>query len=287
MPNRLPHVLAIASAACVLAVCSSVTHADEKTDCMDAHAQSQELEHQSKLRASREKLLVCSRDVCPSMIRKECAEWLSKIDESMPSVVFDAHGPGGGEVFEVQVFYDGQPLVGELDGRAVPVDPGAHTFRYEFAGAPPVEEKVVIHQGEKNRKISIRFAPPKGSSSASATTRPTATATPSRKIPTATLILGGVGALALAGGVFFELKGLGKKSDLDDRGCKPNCPQSDVDAGKRDLLVGDLLVGVSVLSLGAAAYFWFAKPAESSTAAPITLMPMRGGGAMAGWTKSF
>ena len=54
---------------------------------------------------------------------------------------------------------DGAPLPGALDGRALQLHPGEHTFRFEPAGQPPLEKKLVLRQGKKERRESVVLGP--------------------------------------------------------------------------------------------------------------------------------
>src|SRR5260370_22518021 len=57
-----------------------------KKECLNQHENSQVLKQSSKLKAARDALLACSRDVCPSFIRADCVEWLGPLARSIPSV---------------------------------------------------------------------------------------------------------------------------------------------------------------------------------------------------------
>jgi hypothetical protein len=46
---------------------------------------------------------------------------------------------------------DGQPLVARLDGSAIPVDPGRHTFAFEGAGLLRSETTLALQEGERDR----------------------------------------------------------------------------------------------------------------------------------------
>ena len=50
-------------------------------------------------------------------------------------MVFDVRGAGGGgDIFAVRVSMDGAALVSRLDGSALAVDPGQHTFAFAADG---------------------------------------------------------------------------------------------------------------------------------------------------------
>ena len=67
----------------------------------------------------------------------------------MPTVVFEAKDAAGAIVFAVKVKMDGDLLAERLQGSALPIDPGEHTFTFEVAGRPSVEKHLMIFEGEK------------------------------------------------------------------------------------------------------------------------------------------
>jgi hypothetical protein len=255
---RRAAVLAIAALALSL---SSAALADDKLACVSAYQDAQSFRKDGELRASKEQLVRCASEACPSVLSRDCAQWLREVEQALPTVVLSARGPDGNEAVEVRVTLDGAPLVDRLDGRAVAVDPGVHTLRFEVAGAEPIEERLVIREGEKLRRISVTF-PLAGAPPSPPLALPVALA--ARPIPTIVYPLAAVGVLGLAGFGYFALDGLSKKSALDE--CRPNCAQSDVDTAKRRFLIGDISLSVGVVALAAASYFFFDRPSIESAA---------------------
>jgi hypothetical protein len=76
---------------------------------------------------------------------------------AIPTIVFSVKDASGNDATEVTVSMDEQPLLTSLDGTAVPIDPGLHTFRFEMAGQAPVEKKLVLQEGEIGRRQQIEF----------------------------------------------------------------------------------------------------------------------------------
>src|SRR5580692_7308798 len=107
--------------------------ADEKQVCSDAYQQAQKLREAHKLVTAREQMKVCARAECPGFIAKDCADWLKDVELRIPSVVLTGKNAAGADVTDMKVSIDGAPLVSKLDGLAVDVDPGAHTFAFEAA----------------------------------------------------------------------------------------------------------------------------------------------------------
>src|ERR1700733_10632931 len=130
--------------------------ADDKQDCIAASEAGQDQKLRGSLRGAREQLLICARDVCPAIVRQDCTQWLTEIIAALPSVVVGARDWKGHDLVDVTVSVDGVVVASKLDGKPIAVDPGVHTFRYESAsGTEPVEEHMVIRQGERNRPLTV------------------------------------------------------------------------------------------------------------------------------------
>jgi len=263
--------------------------ADEKVDCVSAHSESQSLRTESKLREAREKLLVCARPECPAAVRSDCAKWLGEVQDEIPSVMVAATDANGSDVADVRVVVDGVVIAKELTGQPILLNPGQRTLRFERDGASPIERKLVLRVGERNRRIEVQFTPrlaggaPPGEGNGAPAPAPTPTPEPEPSadkggggIPAATFILGGVGVLGLAGFTFFALDGKKKEDDLDK--CKPNCAGDDVQAARTSYLLGDVSLGVGVLAFAGAAYFLFASgPKQESAARAPLFLDLRAG----------
>ncbi|MGK3983752.1 hypothetical protein WME99_11990 [Sorangium sp. So ce136] len=162
-PARARPALALLLAAALSLAGASARAQPSKRACAAAYERAQGLRRDGKLIAAREALIACSQPTCPAAAVADCGPWLAEVEKSLPSVVIAAREAGGRERLDVRVLVDGRLLAAALDGKALPVDPGPHTFRYEPAGGPAVEERVLIREGEKNRAITVILgAPPAG-----------------------------------------------------------------------------------------------------------------------------
>lgn len=257
--------------------------ADDKQACLEAYDGAQTLRQGNDLVGAREQLLVCARNVCPGILRNDCTQWLSEVDASMPTIVLSVKDASGNDLVDVTVTVDGKPFVTQIDGRAVSVNPGVHTFRFEVEGEEPVEERIVIHEAAKNRTVTVKIGgektdTPKGGDTGGAVSVDTDTA---GKPPVAAYVLGGVGLLGLGAFAYFGTQFDSKLDDMDS--CKPNCPQSDADDASSTRTLAFVSAGVGVVSLGVATYLFLSAPSSEEAAAQsarlprVDVIPMQGG----------
>jgi hypothetical protein len=210
--------------------------ADDKQACVAASEKAQQLKNAGKLSEAREQLNACSRAECPKLIQQDCTQWMSELLAALPSVVPGAKDRKGRDIVDVRVSVDGKVVAHSLDGKAIVLDPGVHTFHFEASGAPTIDEQVVVKPGEKNRLVTVTFA--KGEDAAGPASGHTGHSgagtgappeePPRSSPPVAAYIVGGVGLVTLGvAGVFL----LGANSDargLRDS-CAPRCSQTEVD----------------------------------------------------------
>lgn len=250
--------------------------APSKQACISAHSEGQAARKDGKLRSARNKFLLCSSEVCPGVIRKDCSGWLGEVEASLPTLVFEVKGPSGRDTSEVRIFEDGALLRESLDGQAVAVDPGERTFRFEIEGAEPREETVLVREGDKGRRVRVSFAEGGGGDdgddgAAQAAAGP----------PAAAYVAGAVGLVGLASFATLGALGQAQKGDLEER-CAPLCTDDEVSGVRTKFLVADVSLGVGVLGLGVAAYLFLSAPKSpppaESRALRFDVRPTRRGG---------
>jgi hypothetical protein len=127
--------------------------------CLDAFTAGQELRRKGKLRRSRTTLAACAKPECPAVVTEKCVRWIGELGDAIPSVVVVARDAQKRDLTKVRVVVDGELLTERLDGRALEVDPGSRRFRFQRAGAPAVEKKLVIVEREKGRRVEVVLAP--------------------------------------------------------------------------------------------------------------------------------
>jgi hypothetical protein len=232
--------------------------------CIDTHEAAQLRRKDGALLEAKTALETCSMQACPEEIAAECRQWLLEVEEALPTVLIDARDAKGRALRRVRVLLDGRVLKEELDTTAVHVLEGRHVLRLEHEGHTPVEKSLEFRAGEKGRRVEVVFRP--------RATAPRAHASPEpASVSPAVWVVGSVGIAASAVAIGFGIRGWVRHADLEDRACKPNCPQEDVDALRRELLIGDVLGGIGIASLAAATIVFFVtrENGEKSSFSPL------------------
>jgi hypothetical protein len=158
MKNSLRALLISAPLFIVFTVAASAANADPKQDCADAYEATQSFRDRGQLLDARKQAIACTASTCSVYITKDCAQWLTEIDAILPTVVFTARDAAGVDTRNVRVVVDDRTVAEQLDGSAVPLDPGNHIVRFEAPGTEPIEQRFTIKKGEKNRALSASFA---------------------------------------------------------------------------------------------------------------------------------
>ncbi len=236
--------------------------ADDKQACIEASEEGQKLRSEGKLSAARAKFLACAQASCPTVVRSDCATWLGEIDGALSSIVVVVRDEAGTDVAAATVSLDGG-AAGAVDGKPIQVDPGKHVLTVHV-GANTTKVDVVAVTGEKNRAIVVKV--PRSAPIAS---------TPEPPPPSPSVVpwvLGGVGLVALGAAGFVGYSALSDRNRLRDS-CAPRCAQADIDGVERKRLVTDVLVGVSLVSLGVATFLFLRKDEGSKPAVGFMVGP--------------
>jgi hypothetical protein len=231
--------------------------AADKFACVDAHVRAQELRQASRLRESREQLVVCADETCPDLVRVDCAGWLSQIERRLAQIRIEAKDSDGRRLTAVRVMLDGMPLLEDLQKPIVRIDPGEHQLRFERSGSIPVEKRVTLREGEVVRVSVTSYveeaahdadritgvAPPVASGD-----RAPPEESSGHKLSGAAMVTGAATALALASAAFFGIRGLLGASQLRGE-CGSACDPARVAPIRTQLLVADVSL-VTALALG-------------------------------------
>ncbi|MEZ4221924.1 MAG: hypothetical protein R3B13_13410 [Polyangiaceae bacterium] len=284
---RWPQVCTSLCAAAALAATAHSALAIGKAECIAANDQGNNLRQGGKLMASKAEYLKCADAACPAAIREECAQRVSAVEASLPTIVVAILDAQGKDVTDATVWVDDAKVADTVDGRAQPVDPGAHRLRIETSDGKSKELAFVARQGEKNRTLAVKLEAEAGTPPEAAPLtkpKPAETEADSGQSSAGPLpwVFAGFGVVALGSFTYFALSGKSDQNDLESR-CAPNCKQSEADSLNQKYLIADISLGVAVLSLGAATYFFLSsgstEPAKGGDIG-FGMQPTRGGVAL-------
>jgi hypothetical protein len=276
--QRLRLLLAVAACAGPLLAARSSAAADKTSlACIRAAEDGQAARDGGQLLRARELFAVCAARECPAMLRRDCTAWVEDARRQTPSVVVVARDTAGRDVLDAQVSVDGTLRQPQIDGSAIELDPGPHVVRVQPAGVEPIEERVVLAAGEKNRTINVTFSSPRLApapaapvpvptaapppSNPSAPPAPVAQESTGHGLPAISYLLGGIGVASLGVFGYFGVRGMMDADHLRST-CVPACQPADVADVHTKLVVADVALGVGVVSLAVAT--WFAVRALSA-----------------------
>lgn len=234
------------------------TSTETVEQCVAAHQSARLLELDERWLPAREAMTRCAANTCPIAIQSDCAAWLARLAQTLPTVLVIVERDDEGT----------QPVRLELDGKSFdlpaqpgPIEmlPGSHRLRFTLPPHPPVHVSVVLEKGEKNRIVRVRFATPTVRAPESST--PPRSFVAQRPVPTVTYWLAG-GALAsvLASGGLLG-SALVARADARER-CAPGCAAAERESIQARLLAADLLAGAGVVLGGFAVYTYVRRPVE-------------------------
>jgi hypothetical protein len=231
-----------------LAGASPASAEGAKQACIDANEEAQVAERAGRFREAKSHLVACASPSCPALVRVDCARLLTEISGLQPTVLIDARDDSGSETTDVRMYADGVLVESAGNGLEVELDPGAHTLRFEMKGEVR-EVRVVLKEGEKRRHIVADFtvapfrSPTPRPPTASAATRTTAV-TPNR-LPWLFAGIGAAAALSFGG---FAVAGYAGERQLATT-CSPKCRPEELTPIKREYLIADVSLAVTVVSL--------------------------------------
>lgn len=166
--------------------------------CMTAAEHGQKLRAQGKLVDAHKSFLACSATECPPVVAKDCTTWAAEALGATPSIVIDAKDDAGNDVGDAALFIDGALVARQLDGKAIPVDPGSHTIELQRRGSTRhVTHTFIAKEAEKARSIRLTVSAETRSESPPPSTSQNRSVGP--------WIVMGLGAAAIATGAVLHL----------------------------------------------------------------------------------
>jgi len=237
-------------------------------DCIAASDASLTAGNEHKLRAERSQLLACAALGCPSDVRKECMRRVEEVNTQIPTIIFAAKDGRGNDLGAVKVTMDGELLTSRLEGTALSIDPGPHSFTFETPGEPPVTRSLLIQEAQKERREVIVFgAPP---------TTPTSPAETPRALGAqrlVALVAGGVGLVGLGVGGVSGAVALSDKSDAQTLCPTSRCPtQAGLTKWQSTATAANVSTAafiVGAVGVVGAAVLWFTAPGPRGASAQV------------------
>jgi hypothetical protein len=242
-----------AKAAALFLLAAPLAHAEGASTCADEAERAQDLRRAGHLIAAREALIACGAASCPTVVRRDCLNWLADVDATLPTVIVRARDDRQEEVFGVRVLVDGEEVKARQEGLALAIDPGIHVFRVDATGFVGAEQRVLISEGEKNRFLDLVLERERSSA------------------PIAAYATLGVGIVALSSFVVLEILAQREYDDLSN-GCAPthSCAASDVEDVRRKFALAGVSLGIGVVASGVGAA-WILLARRAARIGPATV----------------
>lgn len=286
---------AVGAVCFALGAWSSPAFADEADECASKAEEGQSLRDQSKFIEARENFARCARESCPSVVRKDCNDWVADMDGKIPTVVFAVKDTRGDDVANAKVTVGGQTFA--LDGKATPMNPGPVHLTFESPGLGVAEMDVVVREGEKARVVEVTIgkeADPRGKGQTGGPAAPVETRTPVAFVVTPWVMAG----LSLASfATFGALQGIarGELSDIESGcGATRTCTADVLDPVSTKFTVSGVMFGAGIATLATAVGLWVFAPKVPVDKAPgkastgfrvdVAADPTRFGAALT-WTR--
>jgi len=274
------------------------TFAGGSEGCFEAASQGQVLREQHKLIEARNEFRVCAQSLCPPT-QAACEGWLEVTERSIATVVVTAKDPTGEDLVDVDVHIDGRPFATRLDGLALPINPGLHTFDFELADGSDTARRVVVREGERNQSVAVvlrrttavaarpqdtETTPPNGASQPAGPSTDGRRPSESNPLKTAGWALGAVGIAGVAAGAVFTGVALRDWARCADELCEY---MSLFKAAKAWGTAADVSFATGgVLFATGAALVLLVPNVHHDPAGQLRVLPMvanSGGGVLAGW----
>lgn len=233
--------------------------------CMSNHENAQLARLNGEFVEAIRELKACSSPECPGALRADCFTWRQELNALIPTVIVVAEGDLG-DMAEARVFADGIAVRESLDGRPIALDPGPHVLTVARPDGLSKEQRVVLSEGERGRRIVFDFRS-KPRDFVPATEPPTSTIRP---IPPGVYILGATAFVGLGVGVGFGSDAWSKSRTARDL-CAPLCDADVSRAVSQRARVADVALGIAVAATIGAIVVYSYRPERVVPAEQISL----------------
>jgi hypothetical protein len=267
---------------------------DEIDECIAAAERGQHLRGDKKYSSAAAQFSRCQRSTCPALIQEDCTRWSSQLAARTPTVIVRGEDAEGRPVDQLTVTIDGAAVTRSAGDTRWALDPGVHVITCAAAGYQPGRQQVELHDGERDRVVTVRLAARSASGAPEQEAgSPLAAVAPSPPEPArhgglhlpplATLVLGGVAVASFATEAVFGMTGISQHdSDVGPGGCAPHCTQAERSSIQTKFAVADVSLGLGAVATALATVFWLtdhrSAPAPAPSGATDRVAPVAGGG---------
>lgn len=246
---------------CALLAPAAARGDDIDPSCATAYAKGQDDRLAGRLFDARTAFERCAVPTCPEALAQDCATWAAEVEADLPTVVIHVTDAHGRQLPSLRVFADGNPIAASQLKRPLVLEAGPHQLRFEAAGYETVTVRTALRPTDRELEVrAILYAPGD---------KAKAPAPRSSRVPTLSLVLAGVGAVALGTSAYFGLAARRQYDELE-RTCAPYCRSEDADAMESKALASDIALGTSLVALGAATWIFFGTRDEPKAAVVVS-----------------
>lgn len=248
---------------------ASPTAAQTRRECATHFEEGQTKRAERDYMAAKRDFIACSQLSCPKIIVAECVQFLSELDKDIPTISFRVTAQQGGELFNVEVVIDDEPLTQEIDGGTFEVNPGVHELRFSAPGFRPRHTRASVNSGERGRLIEVELVSEKTAELASEPVH--ATPPTGLHLPVVSIVAAGAGVIGLAGFGYFRVTGNQRYDELR-RSCAGACSDAEVASVREKYVLSSASLALGGLALaGAGLSFWLLQPSRSRDSAALAL----------------
>jgi hypothetical protein len=238
-----------------IGACPTIARADDiAATCLTDYEEGQIAQKAGQFERARARFANCMRAECPRTIQGRCGILAQNIEAAQPSTLVVAQAPDGHDVVGARVSLDGQAAV-RIPVTATRLDPGEHVVRVEADGFAASEQRFILREGEKDRRIEVALHPVGAPATEQGEPpRPEAGPAPG-PIPASVWILGGVAAASLVGAAATGAIGWSMRDHLAST-CKPTCSSNQIAPVRTLWITAFVALGVGVVTGSAAAFLF-------------------------------
>ena len=244
--------------------------ADADPNCATAYAKGQDDRLAGRLFDARSAFKRCAASTCADALVSDCARWVAEVEADLPTIVLRVVDTHGHALSDVRVFADGAAVLPSELSRPLVLEAGPHSIRLEATGYEAVVVQTALRPTDRELEVRATLYTPGEKAPVALRKSPKA-----RAVPTLSLALMGVGAVALGTSAYLGISARNQYDKLEET-CSPNCRRADVDAMESKALGSDIALATSLVALGAAAWIYFGSSDAPEAALLVSPRPTGG-----------